>query len=165
VFDDQRNLWTNVFASVCVCSSQDAKVTWTKALRRVTLQKKTLWRSQEKIKEYQAKSKKRRIVLPWADCLDEGTELSSGTPNHTVPHAGLSHAPGKSSQSASSRWHYGGGVDCPVWHRTIRCKGWQLKLNGRLTDPTASGHRIGAPDRPVPTTGPSSVLQKAAAFL
>jgi hypothetical protein len=25
VFDDQHNLWTNVFASVC--SSQDAKVT------------------------------------------------------------------------------------------------------------------------------------------
>jgi hypothetical protein len=25
VFDDQHNLWTNVFASVCICSSQDAK--------------------------------------------------------------------------------------------------------------------------------------------
>jgi hypothetical protein len=34
VFDDQHNLWTNVFASVCICSSQDAKVTWTKALRK-----------------------------------------------------------------------------------------------------------------------------------
>ena len=27
VFDDQYNLWTNVFVSVSVCSSQDAKVT------------------------------------------------------------------------------------------------------------------------------------------
>jgi hypothetical protein len=42
VFDDQHNLWTNVFSSVCVCSSQDAKVTWTKALRKTTPQKKTL---------------------------------------------------------------------------------------------------------------------------
>jgi hypothetical protein len=25
VFDDQHNLWTNVFTSVCVYSSQDAK--------------------------------------------------------------------------------------------------------------------------------------------
>jgi hypothetical protein len=42
VFDDQNNLWTNMFARVCVCSSQDAKVTWTKALRKATPQKKTL---------------------------------------------------------------------------------------------------------------------------
>jgi hypothetical protein len=25
VFDDRHNLWTNVFASICICSSQDAK--------------------------------------------------------------------------------------------------------------------------------------------
>jgi hypothetical protein len=42
VFDDQYNLWTNVFASVYVCSSQDAKVTWTKTMRKATPQKKTL---------------------------------------------------------------------------------------------------------------------------
>jgi hypothetical protein len=42
VFDDQHNLWTNMFASVYVCSSRDAKVTWTKALRKATPQKKTL---------------------------------------------------------------------------------------------------------------------------
>jgi hypothetical protein len=41
-FGDQHNLWSNVFASVCVCSSRDAKVTWTKALRKATPQKKTL---------------------------------------------------------------------------------------------------------------------------
>jgi hypothetical protein len=38
VFDDQHNMWTNVFASIYVCSSQDAKVTWTKALRKATPQ-------------------------------------------------------------------------------------------------------------------------------
>jgi hypothetical protein len=43
-----------MFASVYVCSSQDAKVTWTKALRKATPQ----------IKHYedQVKSKKRRSV-------------------------------------------------------------------------------------------------------
>jgi hypothetical protein len=34
VFDDQHNLWTNVFAGICVCSSQDAKVTWIVAPRK-----------------------------------------------------------------------------------------------------------------------------------
>jgi hypothetical protein len=34
VFDDQHNMWTNVFASICDCSSHDAKVTWTEALRK-----------------------------------------------------------------------------------------------------------------------------------
>jgi hypothetical protein len=34
VFDDQHSLWTNVFASGCICSSQDAKVNWTKELRK-----------------------------------------------------------------------------------------------------------------------------------
>jgi hypothetical protein len=28
VFDDQHNMWTNEFASVYVCSSQDAKSDW-----------------------------------------------------------------------------------------------------------------------------------------
>jgi hypothetical protein len=36
VFDDQHSLWTNAFASVYVCSSHDAKVTWTKAIRKVS---------------------------------------------------------------------------------------------------------------------------------
>jgi hypothetical protein len=34
-----HNLWTILFASVYVCSSQDAKVTWTKALRKAKPQK------------------------------------------------------------------------------------------------------------------------------
>jgi hypothetical protein len=42
VFDDQHKLWNNVFASVYVCSSQDAKVTCTKTLRKATPKKKTL---------------------------------------------------------------------------------------------------------------------------
>jgi hypothetical protein len=42
VFDDQHNLWTNVFAGIYVCSSHDVKVTWTKALRKATPQNKTL---------------------------------------------------------------------------------------------------------------------------
>jgi hypothetical protein len=42
VFDDQHNMWTNVFASVYVCSSQDVKVTWTKEMRKATPQKKAL---------------------------------------------------------------------------------------------------------------------------
>jgi hypothetical protein len=37
VFDDQHNMWTNVFASVYDYSSYDANVTW-----KATPQKKTL---------------------------------------------------------------------------------------------------------------------------
>jgi hypothetical protein len=40
VVDDQHNLWTNMFASVCICSSQGAKVTWTKALRKQHLKRR-----------------------------------------------------------------------------------------------------------------------------
>jgi hypothetical protein len=40
VVDDQHNLWINVFASVCICSSHDAKVTWTKALSKQHLKRR-----------------------------------------------------------------------------------------------------------------------------
>jgi hypothetical protein len=40
VFDGQHNLWTYVFSSICVCSLQDAKVTWTKALRKQHLKRR-----------------------------------------------------------------------------------------------------------------------------
>jgi hypothetical protein len=40
VFDDQHNMWTNVFASVCICSSQHAKLTWTMALRKQHLKRR-----------------------------------------------------------------------------------------------------------------------------
>jgi hypothetical protein len=38
------------FSSVCVFSSQDARLTWTKELRKATPQKKTLKEIQEKSK-------------------------------------------------------------------------------------------------------------------
>jgi hypothetical protein len=49
LIDDQQNLWTNVFASVCICSSQDAKVTWTKALSKQHSKEDTM----KTISEYQ----------------------------------------------------------------------------------------------------------------
>jgi hypothetical protein len=42
VVDDQHSLWTSVLASDYDCSSHDAKVAWTKALRKETPQKKAL---------------------------------------------------------------------------------------------------------------------------
>jgi hypothetical protein len=82
-----------VFASVCVCSSQDAKGTWTKALRKATSQKKTLRRS-SKVQE----EKK---------CCHRRT-IRTGAPDCPVPHAGLSGAPGTVALTASSMWHRGG---------------------------------------------------------
>jgi hypothetical protein len=95
------------FSSVYVCSSQDARITWTKELREATPQKKTLRRSR--------KVQERRHVLP-ADCLCVA--------HRTVryPRAGLSGAPGNRSSTASSRWHpERRPPDCPVAHRTVRC--------------------------------------------
>jgi hypothetical protein len=100
VFDDQHNLWTNVFASVCVCSSQDAKVTWTKALRKSNTSKEDIKKIKKKVQE----------VLPQSDCPDRSTGLSCGTPNCPVQHAGLSSAPGTVALMASSRWHHGGNT-------------------------------------------------------
>jgi hypothetical protein len=89
------------FSSVYDCSSQDARSTWTKELRKATPQKKTLRRSR--------KVQERRRVLP-ADCLC--------VEHRTVrcPHAGLSGALRNSSPTASSRWHPERSTpDCPVW--------------------------------------------------
>jgi hypothetical protein len=152
MFDDQHNMWTNVFASVYDCSSQDAKVTWTKALRKATPQNKTLWRSQVKINKYQEKSKKRRIVLTLEDC--------------PVPHARLSGAPGNCSPTASSRWHW--------WREGTRLSGATSGLSG-VKACSANGHlrcqiqRLGAPERGTRLssnpTRLSGVPQRAAAFL
>jgi hypothetical protein len=152
VFDDQHNLWTNVFASAYVCSSHDAKVTWTKALRKTTPQKKTLWRSQVKINKYQAKSKKRRKVSPNADYL--------------VPHAGLSGALGNCSPTTSSRWHW--------WREAIGLSGVTFGLSS-VKACSANGHprcqiqRLGAPDRGTrlsdDPTRLSIVPHRAATFL
>jgi hypothetical protein len=76
------------------------KVTWTKALRKATPQKKTLWRSQVKIKKDQAKSKKWRIVLPLANCpVHQGILVQWLVPGGTMDE----------------------GTNCLVPHRTVRC--------------------------------------------
>jgi hypothetical protein len=75
-----------------------------------------------KINKYQAKSKKPRIVLPWMDCPVEYTGLSGGTPDHPVPHAGLSGAPGKSSPTTCSRWHW--------WREATELSGMTSGLSG-----------------------------------
>ena len=87
------------FSSVYVCSSQDARITWTKELRKATPQKKTLRRSR--------KVQERRCVLP-TDCLC--------VEHQTVRwHTGLSGAPGNRSPTTSSRWHPERRLpDCPV---------------------------------------------------
>jgi hypothetical protein len=41
-----------------------------------------------------------------ADCLAESNRLSGGTPDYPVPLAGLYGAPGNSSPTTSSRWHW-----------------------------------------------------------
>jgi hypothetical protein len=96
------------FSSVYVCSSQDARSTWTKELRKATPQKKTLRRL-----------KKSPRLKACAAC---GLSVR-GAPDCPVahrivrcPHAGLSGAPGNSSPTASSRWHRRKD------HRTVRCE-------------------------------------------
>jgi hypothetical protein len=85
-----------------------------------------------------SKSKKQRIVLPLADC--------------SVPHAGLSGAPGNSSPTVTSRWHW--------WREAIGLSGVKAcNANGHLW---CQIQWLGAPDR---VTGLSGVPQRAAAFL
>jgi hypothetical protein len=81
-----------VFASVCVCSSQDARITWTNELRKAKPQKKTLRRSK--------KSTRRKKM-----CCHRRT-VRSRAPDCPVPHAGLSGAPGTTVWCHTS--------DCPV---------------------------------------------------
>jgi hypothetical protein len=107
VFDEQHNLLTNVFSSVCIYSLEDAKVTWTKALKNNTWKediKKTICEDQQLSSKVQDMKK----VLALADRPTEST--------------GLSGAPGN-NPTTSSWWHYGGEPpDCPVWHQPVRCK-------------------------------------------
>jgi hypothetical protein len=142
------------FPSVYVYSSQDARSTWTKELRKATPQKKTL-------KRYK-RSPRNGGVLP-ADCLC--------VEHRTVrcPHAGLSGAPGNCSPTASSRWHpERRPPDCPVAHRTVRC-GKPAAPTITCSDRSQTGQRLGAPDMLQCavrcTTGLSGVPQRAAAFL
>jgi hypothetical protein len=85
------------FSSVYVCSSQDARITWTKELRKATPQKKTLRRSK----------KSPRLKACAACGLSMRGALDCPVAHRTVwcPHAGLSGTPGNSSPTASSRWH------------------------------------------------------------
>jgi hypothetical protein len=156
VFDDQHKLWTNVFASVCVCSSHDAEVTWTKALRKSNTSKEDIKKIKKKVQE----------VLPQSDCPNRSTGLSGGTPNCPVQHAGLSSAPGTVALMASSRWHRGGnttglsGVKSGLSGAKILCANGHLRLQiQRLGAPDTGTGRSGDP------TGLSDAPQKAAAFL
>jgi hypothetical protein len=82
----------------------------------------------------------------------ESTGLSGGTPECPVPHAGLSGAPGNSSSTASSRWHW--------WKEATRLSGVKAcSANGHLW---CQVQRLGAPDR---GTRLSGVPQRAVAFL
>jgi hypothetical protein len=100
-----------------------------------------------KINKYQAKSKKRRIVLP-------RRTVRLNAPDCPVPHAGLSGAPGNYSPTASlvalvERSHR--TVRCDV--QTIRCKSLQ-----RQRPPVCQIQRLCAPDR---CTGLSGVPQSS----
>jgi hypothetical protein len=114
VFDDQHNLWTNVFASVVFVVHRMLKL-----LGQGIEESNT---SKRRHYEDQVKSKKRSKCCQ-ADCLCEEHRTvcarSTGlygatrrtvrchTPDCPVPHAGLSGAPGNVALMASSRWHYG----------------------------------------------------------
>jgi hypothetical protein len=108
-----------------------------------------------KINKYQAKSKKIRIVLPLADCPAESTGLSGGTTDYPVSHAGLSSAPGNSSPTASSRWHW--------WREAIGLFGVTSGLSGVKAYSGNSHLRcqiqwLGAPDRGTGLSGASTRL-------
>lgn len=87
-----------MFASVFVCSSQDAKVTWTKVLMKATPQKKTLRRSSE-VQET------KEVLLGGLSVrgTPDSPVCPGGTPDCPVPHVGLFGASRNSSPTASSR--------------------------------------------------------------
>jgi hypothetical protein len=131
------------FPSVCDYSSQDARSTWTKELRKATPQKKTLRRYK--------RSPRNGGALP-TDCLC--------VEHRTVrcPHAGLSDAPGNSNPTASSRWHpERRPPDCPVAHWTVRC--------GKPAAPTVTCSDRGSNMATARHTRLSGVPQRAATFL
>jgi hypothetical protein len=99
-----------VFASVCVCSSHDAKVTWTKALRKATPQKRHY--------EDHKWSPRNEDKCCQADCPCEGTGLSSGTPDYPV-HLGVAVQRLVPCGTVEKR-----PPDCPVWKAcapTVTC--------------------------------------------
>jgi hypothetical protein len=109
------------FSSVYVCSSQDARTTWTKELRKSTPQNKTLKRS-----------KKSPSVLP-ADCLC--------VEHRTVwcPHAGLSgaHTPDCPVHQGTAAQRL---VPCGTQredYRTVRCEVRTVRC-GKPVEPTVT---------------------------
>jgi hypothetical protein len=58
VFDDQHNLWTNMFASICVYSSQDAK--------RIGLRHRGCNTSKEDIQEQKKPKETMKKSMKWA---------------------------------------------------------------------------------------------------
>jgi hypothetical protein len=75
-------LWTNVFAIVYVCSSQDAKMTWAKALRKKHL-KRTHYEDISEDQQVSSKVEDMKKVLPWADHPVESTGLSDAQGNRS----------------------------------------------------------------------------------
>jgi hypothetical protein len=125
VFDDQHNLWTNVFASVCVCSSHDAKVTWTKSLRKQHLKNnmKTISEDQQVSSKVQDIKK----VLSWMDCPAESTELSGATLSDCPVH----------QWTVAQQLVPGDNVE--ESHRTVR---WDTEISGaRLHTPMVTCNR------------------------
>jgi hypothetical protein len=98
-----------MFASVYVCSSQDAKVTWTKTLRKATPQKKTLRRS--------SKVQEMKKCCMW-------TVFARST--------GLSGAPGTVSLMTSSRCHHGGKTTRLAGVKSGLSSAKSLRANGHL---------------------------------
>jgi hypothetical protein len=143
VFDDQHNLWTNVFASVYVFSSLDAKVTWTKALRKQHLKRRHYedhkWRSIS-IKQ---SPRHEETCCHWRI-------VRLRAPDYAV------------HQGTVAQWLVPGGT-MEESHQTVRCKA--DSANDHLPDPTASGAPDMAPDCPVPTAGLFGVPQRAVALL
>jgi hypothetical protein len=63
VFDCQHNMWTNIFATVCVCSSHDVKMTRTKALRSNT-SKEDIKKTKSEDQQISSKVQDMKKVLP-----------------------------------------------------------------------------------------------------
>jgi hypothetical protein len=95
------------FSSVYVCSSQDARITWTKELRKATPQKKTLRRSK--------KSPRLKTCAAYGLSVRGAPDCPVAHRTVRCPHVGLSGAPGNRSPTASFRWHpERRSPDCPV---------------------------------------------------
>jgi hypothetical protein len=126
VVDDQHNLWTNMFASVCICSSQDAKVTWTKALRKQHLKRR-----------HYEDHKSRSTSIKQSPRLEESvaTRGSSGWERHIVRCHPVDQ--GTEAQRLVSWWQCGGeSPDCLVqgWRvKTVECNTHIQQLVGHQT--------------------------------